>query len=832
MNNYMDLLQNLSFDASCLRGFSEAWLPVLLDAAIKGMALLALAAALALAMRKASAAVRQAVWLLALAGLIVLPPASAALPSWGVLPGWLKIEITNPAERGEGRGPQPLGGEPLAIEPRFTVVGGPVSPSRDAAGLPANETPDQFARADRAGMQPAEPPLGERATAAAPPSPALTIEPAPRSSTDAMPLTTASARPATGAAKRESEARAAEGGAARVIKAGDADTRERFLEIERFARLPIKEQAEGLPHFYRELAPPYMSIGIELILSSFPTDPLNRDPNQGFKGNDEVWAQQLAEAASKFTPEQVADKLGEPIWINVATRARAIQTLKAHAKETESLIQADLASRRKIRVQRAGSVIIAMNSRAFTKQLVEMFLADDDLSDLAGGALSWLHDDSVYEPILERVRQDPNFLRRCAGHMQGYLWRKPAHPTLLKLLEHDDANVRYSAANAVYECTDAKLAPAAARFAKEKEPRFRVQAAYLGANLPADAFAAVRGDLAALLNDADESVRIEALRCFAQQKDLLAGPVILEYLRSAHAGPAGQHGVVVMQALMALAGQHFGYDMHNWGPATPANARAIAKFEEWLKAKGVAVPHPSEAAGTSSNASPTTRPRADQAEIDGLIKRLGSEKFTDREAAQKELAQIGLPAVPALRRAEKDADVERSTRAAAAYKQIEGASWGQPVQGLQARLRPLLSSWKAGQAPELALDIRNGGKTAIEYSNAAMLYCQIEVDGQWHSWAKDITLALPAGMLKPGEEYTLKVQITDSWATSRSDEGGATTKAATKPLTLSASRHVVRVSFTGYPGLGKHEDGIRFISNEAWIDIAGGDSATRPAGGR
>ena len=76
MNIDLESLQRLAFDA----------LPVLLDAAVKGIVLLGVAGVLVLAMRKASAAARQVVWLLALAALLALPLASAALPSESRVP--------------------------------------------------------------------------------------------------------------------------------------------------------------------------------------------------------------------------------------------------------------------------------------------------------------------------------------------------------------------------------------------------------------------------------------------------------------------------------------------------------------------------------------------------------------------------------------------------------------------------------------------------------------------------------------------------------------------------------------------------------------------------
>ncbi len=89
-----------------LQQFACAWLPVMLDAAIKGMLLLAAAGMLSVMMRKASAAARQVVWTLALVAMLALPLASVILPGWQVLPGWAKIEVpadTTPAvSAGEG----------------------------------------------------------------------------------------------------------------------------------------------------------------------------------------------------------------------------------------------------------------------------------------------------------------------------------------------------------------------------------------------------------------------------------------------------------------------------------------------------------------------------------------------------------------------------------------------------------------------------------------------------------------------------------------------------------------------------------------------------------
>src|SRR5437899_2789842 len=63
-------------------------LPVLLDAAIKGAAILALTAVATLAMRRASAAARHLIWFIGTLSLLILPVLSAALPGWHILPRW------------------------------------------------------------------------------------------------------------------------------------------------------------------------------------------------------------------------------------------------------------------------------------------------------------------------------------------------------------------------------------------------------------------------------------------------------------------------------------------------------------------------------------------------------------------------------------------------------------------------------------------------------------------------------------------------------------------------------------------------------------------------
>jgi beta-lactamase regulating signal transducer with metallopeptidase domain len=71
---------------------AAASVTLLLDAAVKGAAVLLGVGLIALTMRRASAAARHLVWTTGLVGLLMLPLISAVTPKWEVLPDWLRPE--------------------------------------------------------------------------------------------------------------------------------------------------------------------------------------------------------------------------------------------------------------------------------------------------------------------------------------------------------------------------------------------------------------------------------------------------------------------------------------------------------------------------------------------------------------------------------------------------------------------------------------------------------------------------------------------------------------------------------------------------------------------
>jgi beta-lactamase regulating signal transducer with metallopeptidase domain len=115
--------------------------PLLVDSALKGTALLVVAAIAAVILRRDSAATRHLVWLLAIVAMLVVPALSAMLPQWRVLPQWAgfspdRVAVeTNPPVAARPADPVaqfPRNAEPVDVE-RPTATA-----SRPAAEIPAS----------------------------------------------------------------------------------------------------------------------------------------------------------------------------------------------------------------------------------------------------------------------------------------------------------------------------------------------------------------------------------------------------------------------------------------------------------------------------------------------------------------------------------------------------------------------------------------------------------------------------------------------------------------------------------------------------------------------
>ncbi len=159
--------------------------------------------------------------------------------------------------------------------------------------------------------------------------------------------------------------------------------------------------------------------------------------------------------------------------------------------------------------------------------------------------------------------------------------------------------------------------------------------------------------------------------------------------------------------------------------------------------------------------------------IEELIKNLGSEKFKEREAAQKELVKIGKPAVPQLKKVLKHKDLEIQERANKALRAIYWLE-GKTVKGLQVLLRPGKKTYKAGDDIIIEISFRNVGKGKfyfLSYFIPTVSWRVMNPKGEQLD-VKFVRYTLKTGekvsymnsqekdyvILQPGQDYTKKIK--------------------------------------------------------------------------
>jgi serine protease AprX len=125
--------------------------------------------------------------------------------------------------------------------------------------------------------------------------------------------------------------------------------------------------------------------------------------------------------------------------------------------------------------------------------------------------------------------------------------------------------------------------------------------------------------------------------------------------------------------------------------------------------------------------------------------------------------------------------------------------WGEPVEGVSARLRPVKDRWKAGEVPEFLADVRNLG-------NLDLLVTQVqqvcELDGREYRRSGEADVKDMA--FGPGRErHDIPIRLSDSWR--RVKDPAA--------LTLAPGWHLLRVTFTADRRDRNSGGAVRFQSN-------------------
>ncbi|MHC4741991.1 MAG: hypothetical protein ACYS8Z_08780 [Planctomycetota bacterium] len=126
--------------------------------------------------------------------------------------------------------------------------------------------------------------------------------------------------------------------------------------------------------------------------------------------------------------------------------------------------------------------------------------------------------------------------------------------------------------------------------------------------------------------------------------------------------------------------------------------------------------------------------------------------------------------------------------------------WGPAVEGLQCRLRPERREWRLDERPAFSFDLRNRGKRTFAFWPAHKLeLVEIEFDGKWHRWPRDVKTDSHVWPLAPGSQYNaVSIELDERFK-----------------IDMQPGRHIVRIAYS--------LEGVRVVSNPVGIEILSGE---------
>ncbi len=164
------------------------------------------------------------------------------------------------------------------------------------------------------------------------------------------------------------------------------------------------------------------------------------------------------------------------------------------------------------------------------------------------------------------------------------------------------------------------------------------------------------------------------------------------------------------------------------------------------------------------------------------------------------------------------AESETAEKTPALHASKIESAWGKAVQGVQCRLRPEKSTWKAGQTPQIVADLRNRGQRKLTMDMASVPGdWEVQYDGVWYrpTMRSSSTATQQFVDIEPeGRRDGISLMPDDfQW---KSKEGN-------RPLEFRAGKHILRASFHL-----KTDDGrtLQVESNSVEIEIVEKDGAT------
>lgn len=368
----------------------------------------------------------------------------------------------------------------------------------------------------------------------------------------------------------------------------DPAFREKFVQIERIARLAPEARSARLNELYEIAQPLLNAFVIESILSTGPPARLLSPDRTRGPGRDELtllWAAELDEAAKTMSPEQVADAIQANhglIILRVASRRRAMNIFQQNRPQLAALLESHITGPDIEAARRAIGVVGDFQLSEFTEKFMQLYLANGPLADAARNSLTWIPSDpALAKKLIEEVEKDPQTLKRHSMLIAVFLRRQPVDERLLKYLDSPDAEMRFAAANALTETDDETMLVLAPKLLEDADSRVRDVGVRIALRAQPAGYQLVRPALIKLLSWPDMQTRIDAAIKLASQQDPHAGPVVLQCYLQTDLDP--RYRTRLVTAMRSLLGAGLRITVSEWG----SNQQIISGLEEWIRANPV-----------------------------------------------------------------------------------------------------------------------------------------------------------------------------------------------------------------------------------------------------
>ncbi|MHC4176319.1 MAG: hypothetical protein ACYSWU_02365 [Planctomycetota bacterium] len=158
-----------------------------------------------------------------------------------------------------------------------------------------------------------------------------------------------------------------------------------------------------------------------------------------------------------------------------------------------------------------------------------------------------------------------------------------------------------------------------------------------------------------------------------------------------------------------------------------------------------------------------------------------------------------------------DLDLLTQQKVEGAFWEIEEKPWGKAVDGVQCRLLPKKSTWKAGRVPQIQADLRNRGKRELSMGLAPESW-EVQFDGVWYRTTARSSGGVELLWLEPGAQRNgISLLLEQRWRW-QSKEGN-------EPLVFKPGKHTMRAAFKPNGG------SVRVVSHPIKIEIVVDQSA-------